>query len=281
MKKFFAILSLVIITSSNVLAGGGPFYTDAFSVSAGKTTLFTNSAFSISDNPANLGTLTNSNIALTISQFYFVKGLQQGTFAFTYPAYKGSAGVSVLYFGDALYNERQIGLGYGYQIDPEVASLGVRLLYQQVSFREYGTVGGLTADIGIVAKLKQFTFAGHISNLFQTRLAEYADERFFSRIAFGILYRSSEYVSFATQIDKPLLGKPTFRAGIRFTPDKRWMFGIGGGGAPFYGTVGIGFQTKSFRAVLGIAQHLYLGTQAHLTIQWSFNKQSSDEDSVQ
>ncbi|NPA35139.1 MAG: hypothetical protein GXO48_09455 [Chlorobi bacterium] len=255
-----------------IMAGGGPFLTDALSIAAGKTYLFTSSALSVSDNPANLANLTDPSLGFSISQFYLVKGLQQGAFAFAYPAYKGSAGLSLLYFGDALYNERQVGLAYGYQIDPEVASMGVRLVYQQVSLREYGTVSGLTADIGISAKLKKFTFAGHIFNVFQTRLAQYADERFMSQVAFGVAYKSSEYLTFATQIDKPLVGKPTFRAGIRFTPTEKWLFAVGGGGSPFYGTLGIGLNLSNFKAVLGIAQHLYLGTQAHLSVFWTFGK---------
>ncbi len=267
------ILFLVpLISVNSTKAGGGPFFTDALSVASGKTYLFTSSALSVSDNPANLVKLTEPSLGFTISQFYLVKGLQQGAFAFVYPAYKGSAGLSMLYFGDALYNERQVGLAYGYQIDPEVASIGVRLVYQQVSFREYGTVSGLTADMGISAKLNKFTFAGHIFNVLQTRLAEYADERFASQLAFGVAYQSSENLTLMAQIDKPLIGKPTFRMGIRFTPTEKWLFAVGGGGSPFYGTLGIGLKLKNFKAVMGIAQHLYLGTQAHLSVFWTFGK---------
>ncbi len=269
-KLILIPFALIFVYSAR--AGGGPFYTDALSIAAGKTYLFTSSPLSVSDNPANLANLTDPSLGFTISQFYLVKGLQQGAFAFAYPAYKGSAGLSLLYFGDALYSERQVGVAYGYKIDPEVASMGVRLVYQQVSFREYGTVGGLTADIGISAQLKKFTFAGHIFNVFQTRLAQYGDERFRSQVAFGVAYQSSEYLTFVTQIDKPLVGKPSFRAGVKFTPTEKWLFAVGGGGSPFYGTLGIGLNLSNLKAVLGIAQHLYLGTQAHLSVFWTFGK---------
>jgi hypothetical protein len=80
----------------------------------------------------------------------------------------GVTSVGAFRFGDDLYNEQMVSLGFGNKFG--IASLGVKANYIQYQADGFGTYGAVSIDFGGLAELTdQLSIGAYITNLNQAK----------------------------------------------------------------------------------------------------------------
>jgi hypothetical protein len=178
-------------------------------------------AFSLHRSPSLLG--SNRFAALTTSPFSF-----------------GTLGLGLFRFGDDLYNEHVVALGYGSQFG--LASLGVRLDYIQYRAEGISTFISWGITFGGMANLTEnFSIGASVSNLNQPTLAN--GEPLPVRLTAGTLFKPSPKFLISAELEKDIDFDPTIKGGVEYQFQKKFMARSGFNLYPNSAFFGIGFAT--------------------------------------
>ena len=191
--------------------------------------------------------------------------------AFALPLKHGAAGVSFFRFGDALYNEQIVSVGFGHTFG--LASLGLKANYTQYRAGGQETRRVVTLSFGGIATLTpQLSFGAHILNLNQPVINALTGERVPTRLAAGIAFHHADRLFVATEVEKDLEFPPTWRSGLEYRFVGEIAFRTGFQLHPQKGFFGVGFTSK--RSDLGYALELdhHVGLSHQATVTYYFGK---------
>jgi hypothetical protein len=144
-----------------------------------------------------------------------LEGFNTASLALVVPVNIGSFGLGISRFGDELFNQQMVSVGYANTFG--IASLGVKAGYLQYSIDGYGSKGVILIDFGGIAKLTEELLIGaHITNFNQSKLAELEDERVPTILALGMSYRPSTQVMVNLEVEKDIDFNPVFKFGVEY-----------------------------------------------------------------
>ena len=112
-KYIFCIISIYLITSIGYAAfesAGGDIITQSMG-GAGSARVF--SGFGINSNPASYSFITNPEFSFSYQRLYNLKELQQNRLSFKFKFFNGGVSLSYYDFGNRLYRENILSIGYG------------------------------------------------------------------------------------------------------------------------------------------------------------------------
>lgn len=156
------------------------------------------------------------------------------------PTKVGVAALGIFRFGDDLYSEQKISVGFGNKFG--LASLGASVNYIQYSATGFGTKGVVTLNFGGIAELtKQISIGAHIQNINQPKLTENGEEQVPTLLAAGVGFTPSDKVFFTGEIQKDLDHEATFKTGLEYKPAKKFAARTGFNLKPNALFLGIGF----------------------------------------
>ena len=157
----------------------------------------------------------------------------------------GVAGVGMYHFGDQAYNEQILTSGFSTEFG--LASLGLKLNYVQYNATGFGRKALFTISFGGIAQLTpKISFGAHITNLNQPKLTDANDEQVPTILTAGILFKISDKTLMATEIEKDLSFKPTWKAGLEYHANAKFWVRSGINLHPNAGFFGVGFKSKKF-----------------------------------
>ncbi len=181
----------------------------------------------------------------------------------------GGAGVELYRFGDELYNEQRIGLGYSHQIGP--VSLGLKADLLQVHVEEFGTKRVMAFSFGGQSELVPNLLVGaHVYNLNQAKLAEFEDERVPTVMKAGISYRPGKKVMLNLETEKDIEMDADFKAGLEYQVIEKLALRTGFSTLLQTASFGVGFMAKSFQIDYGLSTHNRLGFSNHVSVSYKF-----------
>ena len=132
--------------------------------------------WSIINNVAGLAKAETISTAFSHLAIPSFKPFNRLAAALSLPVIAGSAGVSFFRFGDDLYNEQLISLGYANKFG--LASLGLKVNYIQYHAEGFGTANAFTISFGGIADITPKLSIGAVAeNINQPRLSSNTDER--------------------------------------------------------------------------------------------------------
>ncbi|MCC5943697.1 MAG: hypothetical protein JJT94_02080 [Bernardetiaceae bacterium] len=187
----------------------------------------------------------------------------------------GTAGVGVWRFGDEIYNEHRVMLGYSHRI--EGVSIGVQANYVQLMVRGVGVRRMLALEFGGVARLAEKLYLGaHIYNFNQAQVHEFEDERLPTIIKTGLSYRPLERVMFNIEVEKDIEYEPMVKAGIDYEVLEDVMRVRGGiTTQPFVNYFGAGLRYKSLEIDYALTTQPDIGLSHHISLLWNLQKDTS------
>lgn len=179
--------------------------------------------------------------------------------SFSMPVKIGVAGVSFFRFGDDLYNEQLISLGYSNKFG--LASLGLKANYIQYHAEGFGTATAFTVSFGGIAEITpKFLVGATIDNINQPKLSNNSEERIPARFRVGTLLNLSEKVFATMELEKDSENSPILKAGLEYTIHKKFMARTGFNLNPQSAFGGLGFKLKKFKLDYAFQFHEQLGT---------------------
>lgn len=165
---------------------------------------------------------------------------------FALPIASGAGGVSVFRFGDDLYDEQILSLGYANTFG--LASLGIKGNYIQYRAEGLETRTAISVSFGGLATLTpQLLFGAYIVNINQPVINETTEERIPTRLLAGVAFKPSGKVIASAEIEKEIQQRPTIKAGLEYEVFRKITFRTGFNLHPERGFTGIGFTLSRFQ----------------------------------
>jgi hypothetical protein len=225
--------------------------------------------WSAENNQAALGFVNEVGGGLYYENRFGLKEMSIKAGAFAYPLKFGTFGLSVSSYGFKLYNENKAGISYGQKFSDKL-SAGVQLNYVNTQLGEnYGKRQSVTAAFGIMAKLSnELTLAAHLYNPTRNKISNYNNERSPTIMRLGIMYKFSEKILLAADVDKNISEKVMVKSGLEYHPINILYFRIGIATNPTQNNFGIGIQTKELRIDIATGYHTKLGFSPAVSIAY-------------
>jgi hypothetical protein len=162
------------------------------------------------------------------------------------PIKKGAAAFGLFRFGDDLYNEHVISLGYSNQLG--LAALGVKVNYTQYYAEGFGTRNAVSLNFGGLAQLTpQIAVGAYAINLNQPELSKLDNERLPTKLVAGVAFQPNGKLLILTEIEKDLEYDPTIKWGMEYAVHKKVNFRTGFNLHPNAVFFGFGFLIKKLK----------------------------------
>lgn len=181
----------------------------------------------------------------------------------------GVAGLNITRFGDDLYNEMLVGLGYSHKI--QQVSLGIKANYAQIAFQDLGSIGTVVLEFGGLAEITpKISFGAHIYNLngakFSSDFSE--DEEIPTIMRAGLRYQAIEPLNLVFETEKNINFPASFKVGVDYNAFKNIYFRTGVETEPFISHFGAGFYHKKIRIDYALASESTLGLSHQFSMLW-------------
>lgn len=209
----------------------------------------------------NIGGLSDISVSSAAFSQYVVpsfKPFNRMAATFAIPFNVGAVGAAFFRFGDELYNEQLLTLGYSNKFG--LASLGLKVNYIQYHAEGFGTSGNFTVSFGGIAEITSRLFVGAtVENINQPKLSVQSKERIPTHFIVGTGFKLSEKVFAITELEKDLENSPIVKAGLEYEIHKKFTGRTGFNLNPQSAFGGLGFKLKKFKLDYGFQFHEYLG----------------------
>lgn len=219
MKKIYSCLFvffLFISLQNTCFAQFGQLETGARSYGMGRTSLTVGDAWAVFNNVAALSDVKGTEAFLGYSNRFVLSGLNTLQAGATFDAFfNGKMGIGVTRFGDDLYNEHRLALGYSHKISN--VSIGIQANYLQTSIQGYGTRHNFALEMGGLAQLSEnLTLGMHIFNINQAKVSDFEDERIPTIMRIGVSYKPTKRVTVNIETEKDTEFSASFKAGLEY-----------------------------------------------------------------
>lgn len=182
------------------------------------------------------------------------------------PISYGVTGIGIFRFGDDLYNEQLVTVGFSNTVG--LASLGIRANYIQYHAEGFGNKGVFSLCFGGIATLSEmFSIGAYITNINQPALSE-DDERLPTILTAGIAFTPTDKLLITAEIEKDLEYTPTWKAGLEYAFYKKFWFRTGLNLEPNAGFIGLGFKPEKFRIDYAFMQSFEQGSRHQATVAY-------------
>ncbi|MEO9964352.1 MAG: hypothetical protein ABJF11_01105 [Reichenbachiella sp.] len=240
MKKFKLFCLAIFSFSYALYAQNGNYGMGARSAALGGASLTLGDEWSLYNNIGGLAAARDKAIFTSIKNKYGLTEFTSLAFGGIYPIWGGTAGLGVFRFGDELFNEQRLNLGFSNQFG--IVSLGLNIGYYQLNVEGAGSRKTLLIDFGGRAKLtEQLYFGAHVSNLNQARLSKTTDERIPTIMKTGLSYRPGNDLMINLEVEKDIDQDAVFKIGLEYYVIDQVVLRTGFHTQPFESSFGIGF----------------------------------------
>jgi hypothetical protein len=229
--------------------------------------------WSLFNNMGSLGATDEMSAATSYELRTQLTNANRLAFAFNAPIRWGVTSVGAFRFGDDLYNEQMVSLGFGNKFG--IASLGIKANYIQYQADGFGTYGAISIDFGGLAQLTdQLSIGAYITNLNQAKLnTDYSAENISTRLTAGITFTPNKSLLITTEIDKDIAYEAIWRTGMEYSFKEKFLIRTGFNLNPQSGFFGLGVKRKKIRADYAIQFNSLLGASHQAAVSYWFDQQ--------
>ncbi|HEU5293005.1 MAG TPA: hypothetical protein VFU05_20310 [Cyclobacteriaceae bacterium] len=228
------------------------------------STLF--DTWGVFNNIAGTSKIKNISVACTYDAHPSLTGANRTAAALIIPIRTGAFSTGAFRFGDNIYNEHILTVGFSNQFG--LAALGAQANYIQYWAEGFGSKGVWSINMGGIAELtKQISVGAYIQNINQPEINE--EEKLPTKLVAGFGFKPIEKVFIATEIEKDLEYDATWKTGIEYKFNKKFIARTGYNINPSAAFFGLGFNSAHF-AIDYALQHspsLSLSHQASVSFQ--------------
>ncbi len=244
-----------------------PMGADALSLGHATTAKQSN-AWAMFGNPA---TMITDRKALSFYSFrsYGIIALTDVAAHISVPAKYGITGLGVHRYGDDLFNETRIRLGYSNHW--QGVNFGLVLNYNTISFGgDYGSASALGLDVGIQTQVAEKVSLGARATNINQPSYNNGDEDLPREMAVGFSYKLEERASLLFDVVKDVRFPVSYRGGIEIQVIEKLVGRIGITTQPNTYSAGLGYSSSNWKVNLAFQRHNFLGISPGLDISFFF-----------
>jgi hypothetical protein len=228
--------------------------------------------WSLFNNPGGLGAIKQANAAFAYEAQVQLKNTNRMAAVFNRPFTWGTPSLGLFRFGDDVYNEQVLSLGFGNQIG--ISSLGVKVNLIQYQASGFGVSKALSVDFGGVTSLtEKLAIGAYITNLTQSRIGK-DDELIPTRLVAGLSYQPDRNIFITTELCKELDYTTAWRTGLEYDFHQKIFFRTGFNLNPNATFFGIGAKKKLLKFDYAIQYNRIVGASHQASISyWLYKKE--------
>lgn len=228
--------------------------------------------WSIFNNPAGLAAVRQSTASFALEAVPALPGANRTGAAFTQPFSAGAGSVAVFRFGDQLYSEQLLSVGYGHQIGN--TALGVRLSHIQYRASGFETRHALGVTAGGITQLLPTLWIGaYAININMPTIGE-TQEKIPTLLLAGLRYQPTERTTLATEVEKDVERDLIWKSGIEYNVHPKIYARSGFWTSPSALFLGVGFTPHRLRVDYALHHSWVLGTRHMLSATYSINRKN-------
>jgi hypothetical protein len=202
--------------------------------------------WSLFNNVAGLAGLRQPEVSFAYEARPSLVGADRMAASFSSPLKFGAIGLGVFRFGDEVYNEHAVSLGFAHGIGN--TSLGARISYVQYRAEGFGRNTAMSLDFGGITRItEQISIGAYITNLTQARLIGTDGERLPLRLVAGLGLKPSDKIFVGSELDKDLDYPLSWRTGVEYSIYKKVFFRTGFNLHPNAACFGLGVLEKKIK----------------------------------
>lgn len=221
------------------------------------------------NNQAGLANNIGFSVGSSYENRYHLKSLSIKSFAFLIPVNNGTFGFNIIHFGDAMYNEINLGLAYGRKLS-EHLSVGIQFDYFSIKQAyDYGSISKITFEGGFIYTVdEKIKIGGHLYN---PQIKGNVDDvnilPEIYRLGFEYLIHK-DLIGFFEVKSHSKLGS-SMHLGMEYIY-KSFVFRAGYASNPDQFSFGFGIQKKQFILDFSSGIHSVLGYTPQLSLVYNF-----------
>ena len=271
MRKSFLTLAFILLAKITI-AQSISTHMGARATGMGNASSGLKDGWSLFNNPGGLGKITQTNIGIAYEVAAQLKSANRMAAVYSQPFTWGTPSFGLFRFGDDLYSEQALSLGFGNQIG--ISSLGVKINLIQYQAPGFGTSAALSVDFGGITELtEKLSIGAYITNLTQSRIGK-NDERLPTRLVGGLSYQPDKNILVITELSKELDYSTTWRTGLEYSFHQKIFFRTGFNLKPNAAFFGIGAHKKKLKFDYAIQLNRLVGASHQASINyWFIQKQ--------
>ena len=210
------------------------------------------------------------------NRFGFSEGLHAVAAGFIQPTRYGTGSLSVYRFGDALYSQHRLSLGFSHRI--EQFSMGVRLSEHQYHLEGFGTRFRTVIDVGGQAQLSSQLILGlQLLNVTQATLSGDHNENIPTLVQVGLSYRPVTSWLVNAEVEHEVTQRPNVKLGIEYTALQRFSLRTGFNSVGLRQFFGLGWKHRLLVADYALSTHARLGLSHQVSVTYRLFKKGQDE----
>lgn len=178
--------------------------------------------------------------------------------SFISPFGKGVAGISFFRFGDRIYSEQQVSLGYASRIGRY--SGGVRVNLLQLNIAEQPVQYTMLVDLGGIAEISEkLIFGAYVQNANAASFSK--EDPAVVIIRTGICWKPAEMLRLHVEAEKEVMFRHRIKVGGEYLLKQKLSLRSGVSTNPFKNHFGIGFRHNRFLFEYAMTLHHQLGAE--------------------
>jgi hypothetical protein len=271
--KFISISFVVVSITASVTAQSTFTQMGARAFGLGRTSSCLNDEWSMLNNIGALAKTEQPLAAFSQEITPSVLSFNRTAATFVVPLSYGVTGLSLFRFGDDLYSEQIISLGFANTFG--ITSIGVKLNYIQYRADRFGRKGLLGLSAGGITQLsKKISVGVYITNINQPKISQTDEERLPTTITSGLGVNVSENVFITTELELDLGYDPIWKTGMEYSFNKKFLARTGCNLNPDAFFVGCGFVSSRLKLDYAFQYNVTLGNSHQASIAYLFKKKS-------
>jgi hypothetical protein len=228
--------------------------------------------FSVFNNVGGAAIPENSTLVFSIKNLYGLEGMFVLGAAWNQKIREGTFIASVYRFGDHLFSEHKIGIGYSHKI--RFVSLGIQVNYLQQSLESSGTSGTLLIEAGgMVVILKGLTFGALIRNPNRARIGRTDPEYLPVIMKAGLAYAPDDLTTICLDILRDKIHCNRIGIGLEYNLKRVFPLRAGAVFNPSGMSAGFGIHLKRFKLDYGAELDPRLGITSQFSVIFQFFQQ--------
>ncbi len=232
-------------------------------------------AFSPVLNEASLARLEVPVAGVYGERRFLLKEMNHFKAAIAVPVNTGGVGITVDYFGGALFSASQIGIGYGRKLNDDV-DIGIRINYNSIRLAGYGSGGTVTAELGTIWHITPSLHTGiHVYNPIGGKIVQ---EKLPFLYSWGIGYEASDKFFISSIIAKEEQQPVNVTISMQYLYTEHLAVGAGvtTGNNGYYAGVGIMWKTNRIDVISNYQPQL--GFTPALQLMFDLKKKKKKEE---
>jgi hypothetical protein len=268
--KLFWVLVLIFI-SNNVWAVEQPLG-GARSLGLGGASVTNKDVYAVVNNQAALGSISSYNLAIAAERRFMISTINSFGCMATIPTKTGTFGMAINYFGNSLYNEKKIGLGFGKKLGT-IVQLGLQLNFFNRSISTIGAENAYSYEIGSLINLnKSLRIGMHLFNPIVMKSVKDFQSELQPNAKLGLGWQISKKIFYAVEVQSDLLNQVSLKTGLEYNFYNKFYARVGYFTNPSSYTFGIGYYFKMLKFEMATSLHQVLGTSLQVGITYSYPK---------